>query len=176
MVDGIQPVVPGRMNEVDGLSFIVDPPGLTPPILRPVLDYWEHKRGTRAMPARHDIEPLELKAYLRHLFLIEPLADAEFRYRLIGSEITERYGRNSTGKTVSEAYRDMPDIARWCTRMFQAVVTGKRPVLARGSLHAVRKDFFTFESISLPLSRDGEQVDMIFGAARYTQARPPRPR
>jgi len=51
-------------------------------------------------------------------------------------------------------------------------IDSKRPVLARGSLRSVHKHFFTFETINLPLSRDGERADMILGAARYT----PQPR
>ena len=65
MANGTETVVPGVMKGVEGLSFIVDPPGISEPVLRPVLDYWDSKRGARAMPARLDIEPLELKPYLR---------------------------------------------------------------------------------------------------------------
>jgi hypothetical protein len=156
------------LADADDLSFVVDPPPEEARALRPIIAYWERKRGSRAVPLRADIDPLELKEHLRQVFLVDALADGEFRFRLLGGEITERYGRNSTGKTVREAYSHMPEIAAWCTRMFQAVVTHKRPVLARGSLHAVRKEFFRFEAISLPLSREGIAVDMIFGAAHYT--------
>lgn len=142
--------------------------------MRPIVDYWERKRQGRVAPLRKDIDPLELKQHLAQIFLVDAIGEDEFRFRLLGNEIVERYGRNSTGKTVRETYKDMPEIARWCTRMFQAVIEHKRPVLSRGSLHAVRKEYFSFETMSLPLSRDGERVDMIFGAARY-EARP-RPR
>ncbi|MGO8915110.1 MAG: PAS domain-containing protein, partial [Stellaceae bacterium] len=90
MASGINVVVPGGPKAVEGLAFTVDPSNVAQPILRPVLEYWERKRGARPMPARHDIEPLELKPYLRHLFLIEVMPGADFRYRLLGSEITER--------------------------------------------------------------------------------------
>ncbi len=168
MANGTETVVPGVMKGVEGLSFIVDPPGISEPVLRPVLDYWDSKRGARAMPARLDIEPLELKPYLRHLFLIEPLPGDDFRYRLVGSEITERYGRNSTGKTVREIYAELPAVADWLTGMLLAVTTRKRPVLASGSLRAIRKEHVFSESLHLPLSDDGTNVTMIFGAARYS--------
>ena len=155
------------LSDAEDLSFIVDPPLAEAPLLRPIVEYWEEKRQGRAAPLRKDIDPLELKGYLAQVFLVDALAADEFRFRLLGNEIVERYGRNSTGKTVRETYRDMPEIARWCTRMFQAVLEHGRPVLSRGTLHAVHKDFFTFETISMPLSRDGERLDMIFGAARY---------
>lgn len=168
MANGIDTVVPGGTKEVEGFSFIVDPPGITQPILRPVLDYWHLKRGTRAMPARLDIEPLELKPYLRHLFLIEPLPGGDFRYRLVGSEITERYGRNSTGRTVREIYAAVPVVADWLLGMLRAVTTGKRPVLASGSLRAVGKEHVFSESLHMPLGDDGDTVSMIFGVARYS--------
>jgi hypothetical protein len=174
-------VGPGGAAEVAGLAFTVDPGDIAQPILRPVLDYWERKRGARPMPARPDIDPLELKAHLPHLFLVEPLPGAEFRYRLLGSEITERYGRNNTGKTVREIYADLPVVADWLTGMLLAVTTGKRPVLATGTLSAVRKEHIFSESLHLPLSDDGVNVTMIFGAARYSlraraaEERPPGP-
>jgi hypothetical protein len=168
MADGIEAVVPGGMKGVEGLAFLVDPPNVSPPVLQPVLDYWNAKRGARAMPRRRDIEPLELKPYLRHLFLIERLAGEDFRYRLIGSEITERYGRNSTGKRIREVYADLPAIAQWFTTMLLAVTTLKRPVLASGTLRAIGKDHVLSESLHLPLSDDGDTVTMIFGAARYS--------
>ena len=157
----------GLLN-ADDRSFVVDPPLAEASRLQPIVAYWEQKRGSRPMPLRKDIDPLELKEHLRMIFLVDALRGDEFRFRLLGSEIVERYGRNSTGKTVRETYCEMPDIARWCTEMFQAVIDSKRPVLAQGSLRSVRKDFFSFEAIALPLSRDGEQADMIFGAVHYT--------
>lgn len=168
MAPGIREVVRDGAKEVAGLAFIVDPRDIAPPILRPVLDYWEMKRAGRRMPTRHDIEPLELKPYLRHLFLTEALPGDEFRFRLLGSEITERYGRNSTGKTIREAYAEQPAIADWLTGMYLAVTTHKVPVLATGTLGALRREHIFSEALHMPLSDDGDNVSMIFGVARYS--------
>lgn len=167
MADGIPLVVPDRLLPLGDCRFVVDPPELTQPVLRPVLDYWERKRAGRKLPARADIEPLELKAYLRHLFLIEVLGGGEFRYRLVGSEITERYGRNSTGRTVREIYAAQPAASDWLTMMMLEVTRRRRPVLATGPLTAINKEHLVSESLHLPLADDGETVSMIFGAARY---------
>jgi hypothetical protein len=168
MANGTGAVVPGGVRGGEGLTFTIDPAGVSPPILRPVLEYWDRKRGMRVMPRRGDIEPLELKPYLRHLFLIEPLPGEEFRYRLIGSEITERHGCNSTGKRIREIYADIPAIAHWFTTMLLAVTTRQRPVLATGTLSAIGKDHVLSEALHLPLSDDGVTVTMIFGATRYS--------
>lgn len=150
-----------------GFNYVVDPQGITQPVLRPVLEYWDQKRGGRKLPGRSDIDPEELKPYLRHLFLIEVLGAGDFRYRLVGTEITERYGRNSTGKTVREIYAAMPAVGDWLTDMLGAVATAAHPVLASGPLTAINKEHVFSESLHLPLGED-ETVTMIFGAARYT--------
>lgn len=163
-------VASDRAKTLHGLTYIVDPPvpGLDAKVLRPVFDYWEQKRAGRNMPGRADIDPLELKPYLRHLVLIEVLGQGEFRFRLVGSEITERYGRNSTGKTVAEIYAGMPQLRDWLTGMLLAVTRMARPVLAWGPLSAINQQHILSESLHLPLADDGATVSMIFGATRYS--------
>lgn len=164
----IPPVAAAPNAIPHGLAFAVDPAGLTQPVLKAVLDYWEKKRAQRRLPSRADIDPQDLKPYLRHLFLIEVLGGGEFRYRLLGSEITERYGRNSTGKTVAEIYAGLPALRDWLAGMLLAVTRTARPVLAWGPLSAVNQQHILSESLHLPLADDGETVSMIFGAARYS--------
>ena len=72
--------------------------------------YWNAKRGTRAMPARADLDPIEMKPWLPGVALIEvkPLPTAHFpytlRYRLIGTRPTDLRGREVTGLTVEEGF------------------------------------------------------------------------
>ncbi len=159
-----------------GLSFVIDPPMIEPDSLRHVVAYWQEKRGARAMAARADIDPLDLKAVLRQLFLIEVLPGAsDFRFRLLGTAITERYGRDSTRKTVREVYATTePAIADWYIATLTAVVTSKRPVLSSGPLQAVQKEHLVFRAIHLPLSDDGETVNVILGATHFAAASPRR--
>ncbi len=168
MAGVIPPVVSEPGAAPSGLTYAVDPTGLSQPVLKPVLDYWELKRARRPLPSRADIDPQDLKPYLRHLFLIEVLGGGEFRYRLVGSEITERYGRNSTGKTVAEIYAGMPQLRDWLTGMLLAVTRMARPVLAWGPLSAINQQHILSESLHLPLADDGATVSMIFGATRYS--------
>lgn len=157
----------------DVLSYVVDPDELAPE-LREVKDYWNGKRGARSMPRRGDIDPVELRHHLPFLSLIEVLDDAQdFRFRLLGTEITDILQRNSTGKTVREVYATAePDIMHWMIEVYGVVVTRKCPVLRRGTLGVVRKEFIAFESLHLPLSDDGEHVNMLFGRSRYLAAAP----
>jgi hypothetical protein len=154
-----------------GLCFTVDPVTVDGPATAAVLAYWQQKRGRRPMPTRADIEPLELRPILRHVFMIDVLpGEAEFRFRLLGTAITERYGRDSTRKTVRDVYADAdPAFTAWYTAMLVAVKDSRRPVLAAGPMLMVRKDFVSFRALHLPLSDDGVTVNVIFGATDFTQ-------
>jgi hypothetical protein len=60
-------------------------------------------RGSRALPLRKQVDPVELQKHLGSLNLIDCLPDlADFRYRLIGTSVAQAYGRDSTGKTVRQ--------------------------------------------------------------------------
>src|SRR5262245_40216954 len=70
-------------------------------------EYWEAKRGTRAMPSRTEISPAQLKEHLGWVMILEVLPGArDFRYRLIGTLVTQYFSNDSTGKTVMEAFAD----------------------------------------------------------------------
>jgi hypothetical protein len=164
-------VVVGTLPDV--LSYVIDPVDLAPE-LREVKDYWNKKRGARDMPRRADVDPAELRRHLPFLFLIDVLDDArDFRFRLLGTEITDMLQRNSTGKTVREVYAHAePEIMHWMLEVYGMAVTRKSPVLRRGTLGIVRKEFIAFESLHLPLSDDGEHVNMLFGRSRYLATAP----
>jgi hypothetical protein len=171
MADGTDAIGLSMMSIAD-MVLVIDPPGIKPPVLRPVLDYWELKRGTRAMPARRDIDPAELKPYLRHLCLFEALPGGEFLLRLMGSEVTDRYGRNGTGKTLRDAAANHALTLDIVTRTLLALTTHRRPMLASGTLASIGQEHVLSEALLLPLSDDGANVNMILSATRYVRATP----
>lgn len=122
------------------------------------------------MPRRADIDPFELpRVYMPYLWIVEVLPDTnDFRFRLLGTAITERFGRDSTGKTVRELYASAdPETHSSMLDAYQAVVTHRRPVLERGTMRMVQKDYIDLDALHLPLSEDGEHVSMVFGFIRF---------
>src|SRR5512142_3263795 len=90
---------------VSGVSVEFDPSPSSKPALAFLKDYWDAKRGQRTMPSRADINPAEMKKHIRAVVLVEALPDyADFRYRMIGSDVTEHMLGDATGKTVREAF------------------------------------------------------------------------
>ena len=48
--------------------------------------YWDRQRGARLMPARGDLDPLDMKPFLPGLLLVDVVADDRlYVYRLVGT-------------------------------------------------------------------------------------------
>lgn len=73
-------------------------------------DVWQAARGSRAMPARADINPAKAGAALQYVALIDVISGSpvDFRYRLIGQHLIDSYGRNVTGGLHSDLTHNRP--------------------------------------------------------------------
>lgn len=74
-------------------------------VLSALFDYWDGRRGQRALPMRADIDPVDMpKFILPHLILYDVIGQGQrFRYRLCGTEVASRFGKNPTGQFVDTA-------------------------------------------------------------------------
>ena len=119
------------------------------------------------MPSRADIDPFELRDHLGYLFLLDVVGQpARFRYRLIGTHITATVGRDSTGRFVDEAYpnRDGLDL----TEFYRYLTDAKCPARNHGTVRWVDKEHKRYEAVTLPLSEDGERVNMFLGEMAFS--------
>jgi hypothetical protein len=150
------------VNNIYRHSFDLDP-GLDfrSPIPVDLHRYWLKQRGERAMPRRADIDPLdpELRPHLGFLVLTDVVGAARFRFRLIGSTLTEFVGRDSTGKYLDEVYS--PADYEYMIVAYRWVVANRAPLRITGDLRHADREWIDMESIDLPLSSDGRTVDMI---------------
>lgn len=125
-----------------------------------IQDLWDARRGSRPMPARDDFPVEDLRPWLGHVSLVDVQpSPRRFRWRLIGSGIAERLGRDATGRWFDELYAG--DILDGYVRAYSRAVDRRQPVCHHGDLEFVGKDFQHFRSIHLPLSDDGETVNML---------------
>ena len=75
--------------------------------LRALFGYWREKRGDGTMPARADLDPLEIPTLLPIVGLVDVLdGGARFRYRLVGTEIVDVDGHDATGRFLDEVLPD----------------------------------------------------------------------
>jgi hypothetical protein len=122
--------------------------------------HWQEKRGNRPMPARHDIDAVDLTYCLGYVCLIEVLRDPgpRFRFRVDGSNLADLTGFEMTGKFADEIpdldYRDL------VVELYGQVVSGKEPIFRRED-ESWNDTGMKIESVSLPLSSDAQSVDYI---------------
>jgi hypothetical protein len=146
------------------------------PRVRDAYQYWLRIRGHKPMPSRSDIDPIDLKFCLGWTCLVEVIHEPSrrFRYRLDGSQLASLTGWDLTGRYLDaipdEAYRDFVGM------IYNRVVDNKAPVFIRNSEEWTNFGYLT-ESVTLPLSNDGEQVtgllDVILPKLRPIARRAP---
>jgi hypothetical protein len=141
------------------------PERIVDPRLRALFDYWRARADARAMPARRDIDPADFVALLSAVALVDVLYDPlRFRYRLVGTQIVERLGREMSGRWVSEIPR--PQLREATMRDYELVVRQRAAVLDHGDdIYDTRR--IRYEILRLPLSEDGVLINMILTAAVY---------
>ncbi|HEX3673530.1 MAG TPA: PAS domain-containing protein [Rhizomicrobium sp.] len=159
-------------SRLSGVDTEIDPQNIDHPILRFLREYWESKRAGRAMPSRGDIKPSEMKEHLGWIILQDVLPDyADFRYRMIGSRVTQYFLGDSTGKTVSETFAPYGEAAVNGVLAVHRKSARDRVVLrTHGGAGWLGRSFLDFDALYLPLSDDGLTANMILSAFTFDQA------
>jgi len=160
-------------ERLEGVGSEVDPQQFAHPTLAFLKQYWDAKRGDRRMPSRADIKPSEIKDHLGWVMMVEVLPDlVDFRYRLIGTLVTQYFLEDSTGKTVSEAFGGRADVAvKAVIAMFRKTARDCLPLRAFGDAGWIAPGFEEFETVCLPLSDDGQTCNMILHAFVFNRER-----
>lgn len=150
----------------------VSPSRIEHPTLAAVFDYWNGKRGARPMPARADINPPDLREHLGWIILLDVLPDlSDFRYRLIGTKVARYFGGDSTGQTVSEAFKPFgAGAVKGVLAIHRKTARDCVPVVAHGEAAWLAEGYDNFATIYLPLSDDGKVCNMILSAFVFDYA------
>jgi hypothetical protein len=131
-------------------------------LLRQIFAYWQEKSAKRgALPARADIDPVDLAAVLPAVSLIEVRRDlmgrpGRLRYRVMGGFHVEIMGHDATGEMLDLGAGEN-DAAT------QAIATG-RPIYAERTFYPANGTVLTFGTLMCPLATDGRKVDMLICA------------
>jgi hypothetical protein len=128
-------------------------------------EYWLGKGTGKGMASRTDIDPLDIPALLANVFLIDvvPGKPRRFRFRLVGTRITELEGE-MTNRFLDEFVPGAAGTAM--ARHYEDTLRG-HIYMRHETLHWRKREYVNYDVLLLPLSRDGQTVDMLFGLARY---------
>jgi hypothetical protein len=124
--------------------------------------YWASlKRGAR-LPGRRDIHPREFKRLLPTVSLIDVRRDPlDFRLRLAGTGLYGVYGREITGRGLSDVYNSAA-ADYWRGELAKVVEEG-RPAVGVHNLAWRGAGHLSILWLRLPLASNGSDVDMILG-------------
>ncbi len=133
------------------------------PDQRDVYDYWLNCRDGDNLPARDDVNPVELKKHLSFVSLIDVEDDPQrFRVRLAGTGLRDVYGREMTGTYLEEdSHIDVKSLSR--------LVARGRPAQGVLPIQLPDRDNLIQFWLKLPLAEDGQKINMILGFDVFMQ-------
>ena len=171
----------GMMNEMssrpDNLPWSELLPGSNPARAMPVrmqkaFAYWNSLRRGRPMPSRPDLDPLDIAPLLSTVVLVDVIhsvvgvqmpderAAADFRFRLVGTEVAARSARDYTGMRLADIPHMAPGSQFWQKR--QDVVRSRRPLFSTTAYIGPDQAVRSCCDLLMPLSEDNDVVNMIF--------------
>ena len=134
---------------------------ISDPVQRNLYLYWLQRAGTRAMPARADLDPIEMpKPALKDMGLIAVVdGGGDFRYRLVGTHNVNRMGLDITGRLASEVYQGQ--YRDFLLAIYREVLVRRSCILSVGEFTIAGPSNLSTTRLLMPLSADGTTVGMI---------------
>jgi hypothetical protein len=148
--------------------FISEPRDLN---LRALYAYWNTLRGDRSMPQRADIDPTEIPKLLPYIvmYTVAP-GGGGHTIRLVGGAVVDFVGRNATGQPAGSVMP--PRAAEILNKILDEVAAERVPKFRTGKAHwQPDKSHRDFEACFLPLSANGETVDIILCGIAFSALR-----
>ncbi len=143
-----------------GVNF--DPDQISDDRVRRAFQYWDSLRDGREMPMRTDIDPEAITPILPFVLLVDVLEDPlDFRFRLAGTDVVDRYGQELTGHRLSEIDVDGQYEAIFAE--YRLTVDRRKPELFTESFCRDDGRYVSYARLLCPLSKDGWRIDMLFG-------------
>lgn len=131
-----------------------------------LFDYWNDKRQKRKAPARKDIDPLEIHSLLPHIFMFDVYRDPlDFKMRLHGTKLAEVMGRDCTGLMFDQIYEG--ETAEALRIEYTQTAENFEISYSEHSGLWMEKSYVHYRRLLLPLSDDGEVVNILLGCSFF---------
>ena len=148
---------------------------LDEPLLAELHSYWSARRRGRKVPARADIDPVDIPQLLPHLTLTEmvPAQTARgfrIRYRLAGTEIESHFGCPLTNRYLDELVAG--PFVDFAMDLHERVRTEKAPAYTEVLFGSDGTDPLRVKRLMLPLSENGEVVNLMLAGVIFFDSNP----
>ncbi len=127
-------------------------------------DYWCARKPAEGLPSRREIDPTDFpKRMLPRIAVIgvETVDGAiRYRYRLAGTEVVSRAGRDPTGKTFEDLYEG--DYLETARSLYDELRQSKQPHFSERVFPiGDGESFLRYDRLILPLASDHDTVDQF---------------
>jgi hypothetical protein len=124
--------------------------------------YWNNLRGDRPAPKRFEIEPARIADYLPDTFILERAGEANLRFRLAGTRISESLGAELRGTNLLDLF-NKEDTA---TLQQQIELITSKAAVGLFEFSADNGDGMSaaFEVLILPLTHTRDVVERFLGS------------
>jgi hypothetical protein len=147
-----------------------DPDDIDNPILSFFLNYWRSRKGSNPLPLNSQFVPQEVRGYLPWVVVGEALPGYEdFRYRVVGTNVTQYFLSDATGKTIREAFADQGEQWQTDTIKLNQYACRTRVPFRMMAPETVSGDkyFPEYDVLYLPYSSNGSDVDRVIKAFTF---------
>lgn len=140
------------------------------PTLRGLFRYWRSLSRDGALPLRRDLDPIAMRPFLPHLYLLDAGAmPDDLRYRLAGTRIVEAFGFDPSRRTRADirAEHVRPERRSEFDRTSaetQRIVSQRIVAYTHDHMTSYTKDFMCYARLNMPISEDGLAATGVFGA------------
>lgn len=134
---------------------------LNSPTLRQLYNYWQGLPKSGIAPTRQSVSPRDLTFMLGWVNIARVIDKGEdYQFSLIGSEFAAAIKSDITGYNISELHQSA--FMERTRAIFDTVIRYRAPVQNGPTpLQIDKRDHKQIESLSLPLTRSGRDVDAI---------------
>lgn len=125
------------------------------------------------LPARADFPVRALAPLMPGLFIIAPAGpahapDSDWRFRLIGTAITERLGLDATGMAISQLLS--PDQLAHHAGVYTDVAHGRRLSITRGCFEGLDREYVQVEIVHVPMAAPDGVSRWVLGLMAFTDS------
>lgn len=130
-------------------------------VTRTLYDYWTRLRGRRTAPARHEVEPGDIREILGDTFILEVIDRSTFTFRLAGTRFCAAYCRELKGRNFLDLWAGKDREAVAC--LLAAVVEDGAAAVLGIDAQNERGQALPVEVMLLPLKHEGPQHTRVLG-------------
>lgn len=124
-----------------------------------LLAYWRSKKSEK-MPARSDIDPIEIPKLLKYLILADyDAASQDVRFRLVGSEMVDHWGHDFRNMHLHEIMSG--EYYEYIHSLFVQTATEGRPLFSESVFRWDQGRAMRTKRLMLPLANDGHNTDAV---------------